>query len=92
MLNEEQHKPIKKLRNSIVVKGDMVYWAHETVIKQAKIKDFMVREVIQDKEHWSVSMAQPKILIDLHEWIYELAVVEDNLYARTPRAMISVAA
>lgn len=74
MLGEDQHKPIRKLRNSIVVKGDSVYWAEETVIQQVKIRDFLAREVIQGKEQWSASMVLPKVLVDLHEWIYELAV------------------
>ena len=70
MLAEDQHKPIRKLRNNIAVEGDIVYWGEDTVIKQVKIKDFLGMEVIQGKEQWNASMVLPKVLVDLHEWIY----------------------
>jgi hypothetical protein len=70
LLSEEQHQPLRKLRNTSALLADTVYWAEETKVRSVKLSDFMGREKVQGREQWSVGTPSPKLLVDLHEWIY----------------------
>lgn len=62
-------------------------WAEGTVLKTAKIGDFLKREKVQGKEMWQAGVASPRIIIDLREDIDEVAEKGGQIIVRTPRIM-----
>jgi hypothetical protein len=76
LLVEQEHHSIRKLRNTSAVVEDTLYWAELTTVKSVRVWDFIGKEKLQaGKELWTVGTASPALLIDLHEWIYELTAV-----------------
>lgn len=62
-------------------------WAEGTVLKTASIGGLLKREKVQGKEMWNAGVALPRIIIDLHEEIYEVVAESGQIVARTPRTM-----
>lgn len=67
--------PIRKLGNTTALLAETLFWAETSIIKSVKICEFISKEKLQPgREVWNAGIASPSMVIDLHEWIYELTV------------------